>query len=491
MILASSLITKSSMYSRRISLFEQVPPDLFYGTTIPTCLLVINKNKPDKLKNKVLIINADAEYGEGKNQNFLRPEDIEKIVWVFDNIQEIDNYSKIIPIDDIIDEKGHDGNLNIRRYVDNTPPQEPHDVKAHIYGGVPNKEITALNGLITKYAIAENDLFDNRGDGYSLFKNECNDKAKIKAYISEHSGVATANNNMRSAFEFFWENAGAAVADVGDEGGISEFTRKYTEFLAESLEPVGILDHFQCIGVFANWWDHSYTVREYTEIEQAANGKETKVSVKEVIKIKNVFKTIGAEGFVSALVSDEKIALEHFTDELSALKSLEDEAESALADLQAYVSSVDMGIDQEEEETEEGEEAEAKEPTVKEVEDYLKKLSTAEAKAQLKEIDKLKKEKNRLNRELKKKTAELQEKINAIREKLTAEQCETLVMQLLHEGFVVELEKYLTTEVAKTVKAVCKLWDKYFVSANQMLNERKKAEDKLNGFLERLGYING
>lgn len=465
-----------------------LPQNLFYGTSIPACLLVINKKKPAKLKSKVLIINADAEYGEGKNQNFLRPEDSEKIVWVFDNIEEVPGYSRIVPLEEILDEKGNDCNLNIRRYVDNTPPQEPHDVKAHILGGIPNGEIAALNGLITKYDIAEGDVWEDRGDDYSLFRKACADKAKIKAFISTHPGVAAANSRMHEAFEFFWENAGAAVNSIGDELGISDFKRKFTALLADTLEPVGILDRFQCIGVFANWWDHSYTVREYTEIEQSAAGKETKVSVKEVIKIKNVFKTISAEGFVSALVSDEKIALEHFADELASLKSLEDEVESALSELQSYISSIDMG-DDEDSEDEDSEENEAKEPSVKEVEDYLKNLGTDEAKAYLKEIAKLKKEKNRLSRELKKKNVELQEKTNAIRETLTAEQCETLIIQLLHEGFICELDKYLSAEVAKTVKAVCRLWDKYHVSASELLFQRKAAEDILNDFLERLGYF--
>ncbi len=467
-----------------------LPQDLFYGTTIPTCLLVINKNKPAKLKGKVLIINADAEYGEGKNQNLLRPEDSEKIVWVFDNMEEVSGYSRLVPLEEILDENGNDTNLNIRRYVDNTPPQEPHDVKAHLLGGVPNAEITALNGLIAKYAIAEEDVVQDRGDGYSLFREVCGDKGKIKEFISTHHGVAAANGRMHVAFESFWASAGAAVNEVENELGISDFTKRFTALLSDTLEPVGILDSFQCIGVFANWWDHSYTVREYTEIEQAANGKETKVSVKEVIKIKNVFKTIGAEGFVSALVSDEKIALEHFADELTALKTLEDDAESALADLQSYASSIDMGNDDESDE-EDGEETEAKEPTLKEVKDYLKALGTTEAKASLKKIKELEAEKNKLNRELKKKTAELQEKINAIRNELTAEQCEMLVMQLLHEGFITEINKYLNAEIAKTVKAISGLWGKYHASATDLLAERKAAEDKLNGFLERLGYING
>ena len=467
-----------------------LPPDLFYGTTIPTCLLIINKKKPEKLKGKVLIINADAEYGEGKNQNFLRPEDSEKIVWVFDNMEEVPGYSRIVPLEEILDENGNDCNLNIRRYVDNSPPQEPHDVKAHILGGVPNKEITALNGLITKYAIAEEDLFQDRGDGYSLFREACSDKSKIKDFISTHHGVAAANRGMHEAFELFWESAGAAVNEVENELGISDFTKRFTTLLVDTLEPVGILDSFQCIGVFANWWDHSYTVREYTEIEQSANGKETKVSVKEVIKIKNVFKTISAEGFVSALVSDEKIALEHFANELTALKTLEDDAESALTDLQNYASSIDMGNGDEKDE-EDNEETEAKEPTLKEVKDYLKALDTADAKASLKKIKELETQKNKLNRELKKKTAELQEKINAVRNKLTPEQCEMLVMQLLHEGFVTELDKYLNAEVTKTVKAISGLWQKYHASATDLLAERKAAEDKLNGLLERLGYING
>jgi type I restriction enzyme M protein len=103
----------------------------------------------------------------------------------------------------------------------------------------------------------------------------------------------------------------------------------------------------------------------------------------------------------------------------------------------------------------------------------------------------LKKERLRLNRELKKKTTELQKKVDDIRADLSAEQCETLVMQLLHEGFVTELDKYLNTEVAKTVAAICRLWDKYHVSATELLNQREKAEDKLNGFLEGLGYLHG
>jgi len=85
----------------------------------------------------------------------------------------------------------------------------------------------------------------------------------------------------------------------------------------------------------------------------------------------------------------------------------------------------------------------------------------------------------------------LEAKIDAIRIELTEEQCEALIMQILHEGFVQELDKYLKDETNKTVKAVQHLYDKYFTSLNSLLTDRSNAEKELNAFLKGLGYING
>ena len=98
-------------------------------------MLVCNKSKPDALKDTVLFINADREYAEGKNQNRFRPEDIEKIDFVFTHKRELPKYSRLVPKSEIVDT--HDYNLNIRRYVDNTPDPEPEDVQAHLIGGIP------------------------------------------------------------------------------------------------------------------------------------------------------------------------------------------------------------------------------------------------------------------------------------------------------------------------------------------------------------------
>ena len=114
-----------------IEAIVSLPPGLFYGTGIPACVLVCNKSKSDALKDKTLFINADREYAEGKNQNRLRPEDIEKIDFVYTHKRELPKYSRLVPKSEIVDT--HDYNLNVRRYVDNTPDPEPEDVQAHLH----------------------------------------------------------------------------------------------------------------------------------------------------------------------------------------------------------------------------------------------------------------------------------------------------------------------------------------------------------------------
>jgi len=117
-----------------------LPSNLFYGTGIPACILVLNKMGATT-RDEVLFINADREYREGKAQNFLRPEDIDKIVYAYRTKKNIPAYARLVPRAEIVEE---DYNCNIRRYVDNAPPPEPHDVRAHLHGGVPKVEVDSL-----------------------------------------------------------------------------------------------------------------------------------------------------------------------------------------------------------------------------------------------------------------------------------------------------------------------------------------------------------
>ena len=114
----------------------------------------------------MLFINADRDYGEGRAQNHLRPRDEEKITAAYRDFADVDGFAKTVTIDELTD---NDFNCNIRRYADNSPPPEPHDVRAHLHGGVPMAEINVAAELLERSwaECPSRSCSHDRGDGYA------------------------------------------------------------------------------------------------------------------------------------------------------------------------------------------------------------------------------------------------------------------------------------------------------------------------------------
>jgi type I restriction enzyme M protein len=160
-----------------------LPAALFYGTGIPACLLIINKNKPAERKGKVLFINSELEYEEGKNQNKLRQQDIEKIVQTFDDYAEIKRYSKVVTLAEIAE---NDYNLNIRRYADTSPPPEIFDVRAILHGGIPVREVESeyiREEILEGFDVST--VFVKRDADYYEFKPEIDTKEAIRETVGD------------------------------------------------------------------------------------------------------------------------------------------------------------------------------------------------------------------------------------------------------------------------------------------------------------------
>ncbi len=207
-----------------------LPPQLFYGTGIPACIMIFNKNKPDELRDKVFIINADKDYAEGKKQNTLRPEDVEKIDFVFTNKIEEYKYAKLVDLKTIAD---NDYTLNIRRYVDNTPPPEPQDVKAHLIGGVPNTEIQAVqNTLCPKFSFDGNQLFKEKDKVYKDFS--ITEKTAIKQTIENDKNVEKTLVSLGLHLADWWQLAkddfSSLAPEMVAENTVSEPMADYVSF---------------------------------------------------------------------------------------------------------------------------------------------------------------------------------------------------------------------------------------------------------------------
>ena len=233
-----------------------LPPGLFYGTGIPACVLVCNKSKPDGLRDKVLFINADREYAEGKNQNRLRPEDIEKIDFVFTGKRVIPKYSRLVDKAEIA------GTHDYSRYVDNMPAPEPEDVTAHLIGGIPEAEVEARAGDFDRFGIDPGALFRPERPGYLDFCEVIDGKAAIMTTLEADPSLRHTLTIHFDALEAWWKIARddfaqlryAHYAAMNGARQMPEVRHELLTTLKAKLFPLKVLDEFKSAGVFVNWW---------------------------------------------------------------------------------------------------------------------------------------------------------------------------------------------------------------------------------------------
>ncbi|CAI7978116.1 type I restriction enzyme M protein [Frankia sp. Hr75.2] len=142
-----------------------LPTNLFYGTGIPACVIVLDKENA-QARTGVFMIDASKGFIKDGNKNRLRSQDIHKIVDVFNRQIEIERYSRMVPLHEIADPK-HDYNLNIPRYVDSAEPEDIQDLHAHLHGGIPDRDLDALNGYWEAFPSLRATLFAPNRPGYS------------------------------------------------------------------------------------------------------------------------------------------------------------------------------------------------------------------------------------------------------------------------------------------------------------------------------------
>lgn len=139
-----------------------LPPNLFYGTSIPACIIVLDKAEAATRKG-IFIIDASKGFIKDGNKNRLRSQDIHKIVDVFNHQLEIPRYSRLVSLEEIA---ANDYNLNIPRYIDSSEPEDLHDLNAHIHGGIPQADIDALGHYWQVFPTLKADLFTETSPGY-------------------------------------------------------------------------------------------------------------------------------------------------------------------------------------------------------------------------------------------------------------------------------------------------------------------------------------
>jgi type I restriction enzyme M protein len=384
-----------------------LPPALFYGTGIPAAVLVIRKNR--KEDEKVLFINADAEYAEEKARNKLRASDIEKISYVYHTKDESNQkYSKLISLKDIRDQEY---NLNIRRYVDNSKPTEIEDVKGHLKGGVPLREVEVYTSQYQKFDFDYQTLLEPRDEEYLLFK----DDSDLKDKITQDENVSNILSTYENHLNFWWSEAKDEFSKLQETKNINKVKSELLESFKDYFESLQTLDRFQTSGVFVEWWN----------------------------SIKYDLKTISSIGFNESLLSDDMLIEAFFQDEKDEIDELEIKLSNLDNDLNEAVEDVDYEPDSE-----------------KEDEEPVKKPATAKAylKGAIKELESEEKEEYVTERLGYEKQLQTIEDLEASKKETKAfkDECEQILkykLELKRYGALEKLEelKVATVEVESSI----------------------------------------
>ena len=189
-----------------------LPANLFYGTGIPACIIVLDKENA-ATRTGLFMIDASKGFVKDGNKNRLRHQDIHKIVDVFNKGLEIPKYSRMVGVAEIA---ANDYNLNIPRYIDSAEVEDIHDIAAHLLGGIPNRDIDALAPYWAVFPSLKRELFaEGPRAGYSELRVA---KGEIKPLILTHHEFVAYNRTVTTLFAN-WQARNRAALTTFDIGG--------------------------------------------------------------------------------------------------------------------------------------------------------------------------------------------------------------------------------------------------------------------------------
>jgi type I restriction enzyme M protein len=429
-------------------------PNLFYGTGIPACILVIRAKgaKPPERRRKVLFINADAEFTAGRAQNFLLPEHVEKIVSAYHAFADIPGYAAVIPSDKLL---ANDVNLNIRRYADNAPPPEPQNVRAHLAGGIPNGEVADKTKLFATHGFEPMHVFVERDADYCDFSDAATSKPDFQGLVSDDRGVLAREAELSTAFDAWWNANAKFIVELPETKALMATRASLLDSFVSALTHVGLLDRFQVAGAIASWWgDVQFDLRAL-----AAGGFSAVID--------------GWVTTITTALDDKKVKgnpLDHRLVRILLPEYLDEieEAAALRAELEATISGATGESGSEDDETE-GDANEDETPSPAELVALKKELTAAKKKGKVLELA-------------------FVAKLLEARSELSVNDSQVLVLRILHAGLSDHLDAYVTKHRQLVVDVLEGWWDKYAIPLSAVERERRAMTLKLDEFLKALGY---
>ena len=278
---AEATIRKSLVRSGYLKGIIGLPPNLFYGTGIPACIVVLDKENATARRG-VFMIDASKGFIKDGNKNRLREQDIHRIVDVFMRQADVPRYARLVPLDEIADAK-NDYNLNLPRYIDSSEPEDLQDIDGHLRGGIPERDLDALHEYWETLPSLRAELFESAGrPGYTRLKLPI---AEVKPIILGHPEFAMFQQQVATLFAK-WRHDVSPHLTGFDKGSIPrELIDTISETLLKTFHAAPLLDAYDIYQHLMDYWaaimqDDAYLIaadgwvaKPYRVFEEVKSGK--------------------------------------------------------------------------------------------------------------------------------------------------------------------------------------------------------------------------
>lgn len=295
-----------------------LPANSFYGTGIPACIIVIDKEEAYARKG-IFMIDASKGFMKDGPKNRLREQDLHQIVDVFTNTEQHPGYSRLVPHDEI---EKNDFNLNLPRYIDTQEAEDIQDIGGHLHGGIPTRDIDALGDYWDICPELRAALFTVNRPGYHNLLVEA---AQLKPTIHGHSQFAAFIAGLEAHFETWRESAAASLRQLKIDCLPKEVIHDLSENLLAHAEGQLLIDPYAIYQHLMDYWaetmqDDCYLI--------AADGWVAQTSRVLVTDKKGKTKD---KGWICDLVPKELIVARYFSAEQTAIEAQQAEQEAAAA----------------------------------------------------------------------------------------------------------------------------------------------------------------
>jgi type I restriction enzyme M protein len=321
---AEAVIREQLVRSGYLKAIIGLPANLFFGTSIPACILVLDKENASARKG-IFMIDAAKGFIKDGPKNRLRDQDVHKIVDIFTRMADLPRYARMVSFDEISDSK-NDFNLNLPRYIDSTEPEDIQDIDGHLRGGIPERDIDAFDSYWQVMPALRPALFKpaSHAGYFELVSRE------VKPLIFGHSQFTAFKVGVDKLFNQWLSDSTPQLKSFAANSHPKELIAILSEDLLITFAKAPLLDHYDIYQHLMDYWaktmqDDCYLI--------SADGWKAAAKAREILKVKDKNNKLGwadkhdyCQGkrrFKSDLIPVEILIARYFMAERSAIEGLE------------------------------------------------------------------------------------------------------------------------------------------------------------------------